>query len=155
MAQISSTEQPHMKQIDLSTLSIQQLSTLKQQLDQELDVFKDSLTSLKGAQQKFQNSHETLESFNDEIEGKDILVPLSGSIYVPGKLVDTSSVIIDIGTKYYVEKDLPAAKDYFQRKTKFVSEQMEKIQYLGLEKSKIRDAIIEIIQIKLNQQPQA
>lgn len=34
MAQISSTEQPNMKQIDLTTLNIQQLSALKQQLDQ-------------------------------------------------------------------------------------------------------------------------
>lgn len=34
MAQISASEQPHMKQIDLATLNVQQLSTLKQQLDQ-------------------------------------------------------------------------------------------------------------------------
>lgn len=34
MAQISASEQPHMKQIDLTTLNVQQLSTLKQQLDQ-------------------------------------------------------------------------------------------------------------------------
>lgn len=25
-------------------------------------------------------------------------------MYVPGKLIDTSNVIIDIGTRYYVEK---------------------------------------------------
>lgn len=31
---------------------------------------------------------------------------------------------------------------------------MEKLQYLGIEKSKIRDAIVEIIQMKLNQQQQ-
>ncbi|XP_066248714.1 prefoldin subunit 5 [Euwallacea similis] len=155
MAQISSTEQPHMKQIDLTTLNIQQLSTLKQQLDQELDFFQDSLTSLKVAQQKFQTSNETLQSIDSSSEGKEILVPLTGSMYVPGTLVDTNNVIIDIGTRYYVEKDIPAAKNYFERKTKFVAEQMEKIQFVGLEKSKIRDAIIEIIQMKLNQQQQA
>ncbi|CAG9765526.1 unnamed protein product [Ceutorhynchus assimilis] len=154
MAQISATEQPHMKQIDLATLNIQQLGTLKQQLDQELDLFQESLQSLKMAQQKFQTSNETLQNFDADSEGKDILVPLTGSMYVPGKLIETSNVIIDIGTRYYVEKDIPMAKDYFQRKTKFVTEQMEKIQYLGLEKSKIRDAIVEIIQLKLNQQQQ-
>ncbi|XP_050296411.1 prefoldin subunit 5 [Anthonomus grandis grandis] len=152
MAQISATEQPHMKQIDLTTLNLQQLGTLKQQLDQELDLFQESLTSLKIAQQKFQTSNESLECFDSSIEGKEIMVPLTGSMYVPGKLVDTSNVIIDIGTKYYVEKDIPQARSYFQRKTKFVTEQMEKIQYLGLEKSKIRDAIVEIIQLKINQQ---
>lgn len=155
MAQISTSEQPHMKQIDLTTLNIQQLTTLKQQLDQELDLFQESLTSLKGAQGKFQTSNETLQNFDSDSEGKNILVPLTGSMYVPGQLVDTSNVIIDIGTRYYVEKDIPTAKDYFQRKTKFVTEQMEKIQYLGLEKSKIRDAIVEIVQMKLNQQQQS
>lgn len=55
---------------------------------------------------------------------------------------------------YFNLQDLLAAKDYFQRKVKFVTEQMEKIQYLGLEKSKIRDAIVEIVEMKINQQQQ-
>ncbi|XP_018562427.1 prefoldin subunit 5 [Anoplophora glabripennis] len=155
MAQISATEQKGMQQIDLTTLNIQQLSTLKQQLDQELNLFQESLASLKVAQSKFQNSGETLEKVTPETEGKDILVPLTGSMYVPGKLHDTNKVIIDVGTRYYVEKDIDAAKDYFQRKIKFVTEQMEKIQYLGLEKSKIRDAIVEIAEMKLAQQQQS
>ena len=36
--------------------------------------------------------------------------------------------LIDIGTGYYVEKDISASKDYFNKKVKFVTEQMEKIQ---------------------------
>ncbi|XP_044262341.1 prefoldin subunit 5 [Tribolium madens] len=152
MAQISSTEQPNMKQVDLMTLNIQQLSTLKQQLDQELSLFQESLASLKMAQSKFQNSGESLEKFGPDSDGKDILVPLTGSMYVPGKLHETNNVLIDIGTRYYAEKDVEAAKDYFKRKIQFVTEQMEKIQYLGLEKSKIRDAIVEIVEVKLQQQ---
>lgn len=34
MSQISSNEAPHLQQVDLTTLNIQQLTTLKQQLDQ-------------------------------------------------------------------------------------------------------------------------
>lgn len=141
-----------MQQIDLSSLNIPQLSTLKQQLDQELNLFQESLASLKVAQSKFQNSGETLERINTEMEGDSILVPLTGSMYVPGKMYDTDKLIIDVGTRYYVEKDNKAAKDYFQRKVKFVTEQMEKIQYLGLEKSKIRDTIVELLELKLAQQ---
>ena len=36
--------------------------------------------------------------------GKTILVPLSSSLYVPGKLSDPENVIVDIGTGYYVKK---------------------------------------------------
>ena len=54
-----------------------------------------------------------------DVEGKDILVPLTGSMYVPGTLVQPEKVIVDVGTGYYVEKDITAAKDYFQRKVIF------------------------------------
>lgn len=152
MAAISTTEQKGMQQIDLTSLNVPQLSSLKQQLDQELNLFQESLASLKVAQNKFSNSGETLERINPEMEGDTILVPLTGSMYVPGRLYDTNKLIIDVGTRYYVEKDSKAAKDYFQRKVKFVTEQMEKIQYLGLEKSKIRDTIVELLELKLAQQ---
>lgn len=37
-------------------------------------------------------------------EDKTILVPLTNSLYVPGKLSDPENVIVDIGTGYYVKK---------------------------------------------------
>lgn len=48
-------------------------------------------------------------------------------------------------------QDLTGSKDYFKRKLEFVSEQIEKIEYLGLEKSQIRDAIVEAMEVKLAQ----
>jgi prefoldin alpha subunit len=36
--------------------------------------------------------------------GTTILVPLTNSLYVPGKLSDTEHVVVDIGTGYYVKK---------------------------------------------------
>ena len=36
--------------------------------------------------------------------GKPLLVPLTTSLYVPGKLADPEHVIVDIGTGFYVEK---------------------------------------------------
>ena len=35
---------------------------------------------------------------------KTVLVPLTGSLYVPGKLCDVENVIVDVGTGYYVQK---------------------------------------------------
>lgn len=42
-----------------------------------------------------------------ELLGKTILVPLTNSLYVPGKLSDPDHVIVDIGTGYYVQKVRP------------------------------------------------
>ena len=36
--------------------------------------------------------------------GTPILVPLTPSLYVPGKLASTDTVLVDIGTGFYVEK---------------------------------------------------
>lgn len=70
---------------------------------------------------------------------------------MPGRIKDVDNVIIDIGTGYYVEKDRESAKDYFKRKVDFVGEQIEKIEILGYEKSQIRDAIYEVITLKVQQ----
>ena len=75
---------------------------------------------------------------NSDSDGKDVLVPLTGSMYVPGKLTNPGKVVVDIGTGYYVEKDSKAAQDYFNRKVKFVTDNMERVQSIGNEKAKIR-----------------
>ena len=40
----------------------------------------------------------------EETEGKDMLVPLTSSMYVPGKLGSVDKVLLDVGTGYFVEK---------------------------------------------------
>ena len=71
-------------------------------------------------------------------DGCDVLVPLTGSMYVPGKLSNPDKVVVDIGTGYYVEKNSKDAQDYFNRKGKYVTENMERVQAIGMEKNKIR-----------------
>jgi prefoldin alpha subunit len=38
------------------------------------------------------------------IPGKPILVPLTSSLYVSGKLKNAGKVLVDVGTGYYIEK---------------------------------------------------
>jgi Prefoldin subunit len=44
--------------------------------------------------------------FTDAFCSKDktILIPLTSSLYLPGKLKDAENVIVDVGTGYYVKK---------------------------------------------------
>ena len=42
-----------------------------------------------------------MESSNKD---KTIPVPLTSSLYVPGKLADVKKVVVDIGTGHYVDK---------------------------------------------------
>lgn len=70
-------------------------------------------------------------------------------MYVTGKLADANNVIVDIGTGYYAEKNIEDAKDYFKRKVEYVTEQMEKIQQVGLERTKLREATLDLIEARI------
>ncbi|XP_045624147.1 prefoldin subunit 5 [Procambarus clarkii] len=138
--------------IDISKLNLEQLTTLKNQLDQEIQFFSESLQQLKIAQLKFNESGECVEKLTPETRGKEMLVPLTSCMYVPGTIGDADKLLIDVGTGYYVERDVNGAKDYFNRKIKFVTEQMEKIQKIASEKSKLREVVMDMMEVKLDQQ---
>lgn len=48
-----------------------------------------------------------------------MLVPLTSSVYVPGKLASSTEFIVDVGTGYYVKKDRDATCALLQRKVRF------------------------------------
>ena len=67
-------------------------------------MFQDSLQTLKMAKSKYAGSKEALEQFKPDWSDQYVLVPLTGSMYVPGVIKKVDNVIIDIGTGYYAEK---------------------------------------------------
>ena len=95
---------------------------------------------------RFQESGDSLSKMTQDSDGKQVLVPLTGSMYVPGQLANPDKVVVDIGTGYYVEKSSKKAKEYFDRKVKFVTENMERVQGIGNEKAKIRELVMDVMQ---------
>jgi len=150
--QTSMTSQPGMQAVDLTKLNLMQLTQFKNGLDTDLQFYQESLQNLKLAQAKFQESAESMSKFSPESAGQEILVPLTGSMYVPGQVSQPDKVIVDIGTGYYVEKNVEGAQDYFGRKVKFVTENMERVQAIGSEKAKIRELVMDVMQEKLKAQ---
>jgi len=147
--------------IDLAQLPPQQLNQLSQQLEQEIEYLGNSLSTLKTLQGKFLESMECVSRLTPESAGKEVLVPLTGSMYVSGHLSDTEKVLIDAGTGYYLEKTCEGAKGYFQRKVDYLTKQMEKLQPIMQEKYRMKQAVVEMLQMKVQaqvqsqQQPQA
>lgn len=43
-------------------------------------------------------------------------VPLTQSLYVPGKVVEPDKMLVDVGTGYYVEKDQQKTVEFLERK---------------------------------------
>ena len=135
--------------INIAKLSLQQLDQFKNQLSQEINVLQDSLSRLKMVQSSFGSSEASLEQLKTLEAKKEILVPLTSSLYVPGKLIDNSKVLVDIGTGYYVSKNVDDAKKYFEKKIEFLSKQMEQLQPILQQKVLIREDVIDVFQQKL------
>lgn len=112
------------QQVQITDLDPNQLQEVKKQLDevgnisprlpQELDHLTSSFGQLKSAQAKFRSCVSDIDDLKPEAKGgkggasltrdNQVLVPLTSSLYVPGKLGDVSHVVVDIGTGYYVRK---------------------------------------------------
>ncbi|TTS00794.1 Prefoldin subunit 5 [Bagarius yarrelli] len=72
-------------------------------------------------------------------------------MYVPGTLNDVEHVMINVGTGYYVEKNVEDGKDFFKRKIEFLTKQIEKIQPTLQEKYAMKQAVVEVMNMKLQQ----
>ena len=63
----------------------------------------------------------------ENAEGKEIMVPLTSSLYVPGRMDDHKNVMIEAGAGYFIEKNTLEALDYCDRKAKQLNESGTKV----------------------------
>ena len=68
--------------VDINSLSIEELSSLQQQLNAELNFFNESLGELRNVSSKFGRCQVTLESINPQEKNKLTLIPLSESVNI-------------------------------------------------------------------------
>ena len=59
--------------------------------------------------------------------GREIMVPLTSSLYVPGVMEDNSNVLVEVGAGYFIEKDTKGASEYCERKIKGLTESQNKV----------------------------
>jgi prefoldin alpha subunit len=96
---------------------VQQLSQIKKQLDEETQSLTNSYAQLRAAQQKFRDCIASIVAgVANSVADKPLLVPLTSSLYVPGTLASTETVLVDVGTGFYVEKTTEQAKKFYETK---------------------------------------
>jgi len=135
--------------VNVADLDLQQLADVKRQLDEELSHLSSSFASLSKAQARFKSC---IENVSDASKGKAVLVPLSNSLYVPGKLSDPDHVIVDVGTGYFIKKTRADAAKHYQAKADFVRTNLEKLQETIEKKQENMNYLVNVMQAKLQQQ---
>lgn len=135
--------------INVSDLSIEQLQSVKKQLDDELSHLTNSFAQLKAAQAKFKTCLENVGEIKPANKDKSILIPLTNSLYVPGKLSDAEHVIVDVGTGYYVKKTRADATKHYQSKVDFVKTNLDTLQDTIQKKQDNLNMLLQIMQSKM------
>ena len=138
-------------EMDISTLSLDQLNQLKSQHEQELNQLRERHSSLKQAEGRFRQSKDALAAISKDDEGRRMLVPLTQSLYVPGELGDPDHLLVELGTGYYIEKTQQGATELLDRNIGTVSKNAEDINTVVASKQQNYDAIVQMMQVKMAQ----
>ncbi|XP_075262221.1 prefoldin subunit 5-like [Convolutriloba macropyga] len=148
----SSGDTAAINKIDFASLDLEQLGAVRQQITREAELLEHSLSSLKFAHQRFTNSLKAVNNgMKTENEGKQILVPLTDSLYVPGKLKNAGKVLIDVGTGYYVEMSAEKACKFLEKRIEFINEETQKAQGILRQKVDMQQVCALMIQTKVSQ----
>ncbi|EAA36114.1 hypothetical protein GE21DRAFT_2331 [Neurospora crassa] len=136
--------------VNIESLSAQQLTAVKQQLDEEVEHLTASYTQLAAAQAKFKECLRIVQTGSSSFDdNKDILVPLTNSLYVKGKLSNPDRVIVDVGTGFYVEKDTKSATDFYDAKVKELGANIQNLEAIVQGKTNNLRVVEEVLRQKV------
>ncbi|KAH9290272.1 hypothetical protein KI387_034389, partial [Taxus chinensis] len=124
---------------ELNKLTVEQVKQVKEQVDGEVGLLQDSLSRIRTAAVRYEMAAKSLHNLSQHPRGKQMLVPLTASLYVPGTLDNADKVLIDVGTGYYVEKSMPEGKEYCERKINFLKANHDKLVEVASEKKNTAD----------------
>ncbi|OAA61156.1 prefoldin subunit [Niveomyces insectorum RCEF 264] len=138
--------------VNLDDLSPQQLGAVKKQLDEEVEHLSTSFSQLMAAQGKFRECLRCVQGKPREA-GKKVLVPLTNSLYVGGALTDPEHVIVDIGTGFYVEKELKSAAQFYEDKIKELTKNIQELEAIVQNKTSSLRVVEEVLRQKVLASP--
>ncbi len=100
-------------------LSPEEVFNTRKQVEDEISMLGQTYQQLKIAEQKYDESKSVIQSLKTVDTSKELLVPLTNSLYVPGRLYAPESRVsfmVDIGTGYFIERNPDETLAYCERK---------------------------------------
>lgn len=139
----------------MTDLDVDQLAQVKEQLEEEVQHLTSSFAALKSAGSKFRAAKAAADHLSKPTaEGEEVLVPLTPSLYVPGKLKNVDRVMVDIGTGYYVQKSTTEARTFYNTKLLGLRKNLDELQPVIERKRDNLRSVIEVLQFKSSQPQQ-
>ena len=89
--------------VDLNQLSLPELQNFYEQLSSEVQTFTNNMVALQQTANRFATAGQSVEQLKEKKKGQPVLLPMTESMYVAGTLESVDTVLLEIGTGYYVE----------------------------------------------------
>ena len=80
---------------------------------------------------------------------KALLVPLTSSLYVPGVLADTETVLVDVGTGFFVEKSTSDAQKFYDGKIEELGKNIKDLENIVNGKANNLRVVEEVLRQKM------
>jgi len=113
--------------VNIEKCSPQELVQLSKALDSDIQELSASYGQLLKAQQKFGDSKYTVDGIKERAQNEGVMVPLTSSLYVQGKLEENDKFLVEVGAGYFVEMQGDKAKNYCDRKMNLLKESAQKV----------------------------
>jgi len=137
------------EKINLMALSLEQLNSLKQSIEEEMQGLQGALQQLQVSRNKLTTSKSSLERLHSTEEGTPMLVPMTSSLYVPGETTTLETVLVDVGTGYFIEKSVDEARAFLDRKMALIESQAQNVQSAAQYKRNNLQQTVEVMNRKV------
>ena len=122
------------REVPIEKLSLEQLDYVGRQIEKEIKNYSQYYSSLRAVNNKYLDNKEYIKQLK-EYKDKEILVPMTSSLYIPGKCKDIKKLTIEIGANFFVETTVEKAEKFCDRKIESLKKNMDSIDKLIQEKN--------------------
>eukprot|EP01129_Flabellula_baltica_P012752 TRINITY_DN579_c0_g1_i1.p1 TRINITY_DN579_c0_g1~~TRINITY_DN579_c0_g1_i1.p1 ORF type:complete len:147 (+),score=51.72 TRINITY_DN579_c0_g1_i1:372-812(+) len=135
--------------VDIQTLSLEQLTMLSKQLEEDAEYLQNAVNTLRMAQHRFEDSGDAVKQL-EGTAGKEVIFPLSSSlVFVKGKMAQDQNILVDIGQGFYVERSIDDAMAYTKRKVDEIEENISQLEENLSDKRRAVTSVQMILQAKV------
>lgn len=112
----------------LNKLPSEQLLQVYNNLRDECQTLQAGLNEAKNEIMDTNDTLATIESYTKTEIDQDLLVPLSDSVFVPGKVASNDKVLLDLGTSYFAEITTDVAATIIKSRLEKIVERQKSLQ---------------------------
>ena len=135
--------------LPISSLTVEQLMIIKGQLEGELQKLTATIQLTNESMAKAQSAKEAFASFAASEPGKEVLVPITESMYVKGIVQETKRPIIELGNGYFAETSVDNATQFFSRRIARLNAQQEQLRNSFKEKQQQYQLVVSVANQKI------